>query len=110
MVSLNLDLPDRQDDEDSISENQKSFIKALLSEVDGEQLPEDTINELGKRQASAVIDQLESFKKQLAGEEEIDTSKLGGVDVTKATSWLKWVVRLAWALVVLAVFLLLFTP
>ena len=110
MVSLNLDLPDRQDNEDSISEKQKSFIKALLSEVDGAQLPDETLNSLGKQQASAVVDQLESFKKQLAGDEEIDTSKLGGVDVTKATSWLKWVVRLAWALVVLAVFLLLFTP
>lgn len=110
MVSLNLDLPDRQDNEDSISEKQKSFIKALLSEVDGAQLPDETLNSLGKQQASAVIDQLQSFKKQLAGEAPLDTSKLGGVDVTGATHWLKWVVRLAWALVVLAVFLLLFTP
>ena len=110
MVNLNLDVPDRQDDEESISEKQKSFIKALLSEVDGAQLPEETLNELGKRQASAVIDQLESFKKQLAGEEELDTSKLKGVGLRETTSWLKWVARLAWALVILAVFLLLFTP
>ena len=110
MVSLNLDLPDRQDNEDSISEKEKSFIKALLSEVDGAQLPDETLNSLGKQQASAVVDQLQSFKKQLAGEQELDTSKLGSVDVTGATSWLKWVVRVAWALATLAIIFLLFVP
>jgi hypothetical protein len=75
----------------------------------GEQLRADeTLNSLRKQQASAVIDQHQPFKKQLAEEEELDTSKLEGVDLTEANSWPKWVVRLVYGLYALAVLLLLF--
>ena len=101
MVSLNLDIPERSDDEEDITDKQISFIHALLREVGGSQFPDETLRELGKWQASAIIDQLQSFKKQLAGDKPLDTAKLDGLDDSESGGAVKWVIGVTILLVVL---------
>lgn len=79
MVGLDLQIPEGQPDEGPATDNQKGFIQALVREVGGGAFPEDTLHELGKWQASSIIDQLQSFKKQLEGDKPLDTSMLSGM-------------------------------
>lgn len=57
-----------------------------MQEVGGGKFPEDTLQELGKWQASSIIDQLQSFKKQLAGDKPLDMSQLTDLDEEGPTS------------------------
>ena len=63
MAGLNLEIIEPQDNEEDATEKQKQFIKALMRDVGGSDFPEDTLQELGKWQASSLIDQLQSFRK-----------------------------------------------
>lgn len=80
MVGLNLEIPEAQRGEDPATEKQKGFICALVQEVGGGKFPEQTLQDLGKWQASSTIDQLQSFKKQLAGDKPLDTSRIAGLN------------------------------
>ena len=80
MVGLNLEIPEPQDNEEDATEKQKQFIRALMRDVGASGFPDDTLQELGKWQASALIDQLQSFKKELSGDEPVDTSRISGLD------------------------------
>ena len=80
MVGLSLDIPEAQPDEEDATEKQKGFIHALLQEVGASKFPEESLQNLGKWQASSIIDQLQSFKKQLAGDKPVDTSRITGLN------------------------------
>ena len=80
MVGVKLEIIEPQDNEEDASEKQKQFIKALMRDVGGSGFPEDTLQELGTWQASAIIDQLLSFKKELSGDKPLDTSRIVGLD------------------------------
>lgn len=77
MAGWQLEIPELQEGEQdgSITDKQKAFIKALCSET-GLNFPEATLNDLGKWQASAVIEQIQSLKRQLTGQEDVDTDRL----------------------------------
>jgi len=71
MVELNLQIPEPQDGEENATSKQKDFIQALLREVGGGAFPQETLDDLGKWQASSIIDQLQSFKKELSGDKPL---------------------------------------
>ena len=79
MPGLELKIIEPQENEEDATEKQKAFIRALCSEV-GASFPAATLNELGKWQASAIIEQLQSFKAELAGDKPLDKSRLSGID------------------------------
>jgi hypothetical protein len=72
MVGLQLQIPEPQDNEELATDKQKALIKNLCQEVGASGFPADTLEDLGKLQASSVIDQLQSFKKALAGDKPLD--------------------------------------
>ena len=80
MVGLKLEIIEAQPDEEPATEKQIAYICALLRDVGASQFPEGTLQDLGKWQASSIIDQLLSFKKQLDGDELLDTARLEGLN------------------------------
>ena len=78
MAGLELKIIEPQENEEDATEKQKAFIRALCSEV-GASFPAATLNELGKWQASAIIEQLQSFKAELAGDKPLDKSRFSGI-------------------------------
>lgn len=93
MVGYKLDIPAMQPGEEPASAKQKGYVRALLREVGGSGLPEATLNDLGMWQASAIIDQLQAFKKQLAGDKPLNTSRIEGLngDVRSPSRTMLWV-------------------
>ena len=91
MTGLKLDIPEMQPGEEKATEKQKGFIQALLRDVGGSGFPEETLEDLGKWQASSIIDQLQSFQRQLAGDKPLDTSKLTDADGGSDKSTPTWV-------------------
>ncbi len=54
---IEINIPDMEEDEPSMTEKQDQFIQRLLGDIEGQDLKLKT-NHLGKWQASALIDQL----------------------------------------------------
>ncbi len=107
MVGVSLDIPEAQPDEEDATEKQKGFICALIREVGGSGFPEETLQNLGKWQASSIIDQLQSFKKQLAGDKPLDTSRITGLNEEgEAPTGGKHIVLVFLATLVLIIFVL----
>lgn len=79
MAGLQLSIPEPLENEEDARDKQKDFIRALCREV-GTTFPTQTLNELGKWQASSLINQLESFRRELAGDKPLDTSRITGLD------------------------------
>lgn len=75
---LDLEIPERVEDEEDATDRQKQFIRALMRETRSSGFPEDVLQELGKWQASSMIEQLQNFKKQLRSEMPSDSSKITG--------------------------------
>jgi hypothetical protein len=73
-MEAKLDIPEMQNGEDGATEKQKGFIRALMHDVGASGFPEATLQDLGKWQASSIIDQLQSIKKQMAGDKPLDTT------------------------------------
>ena len=80
MVKLNLDIPEAMKDEEDATDKQVQYVRALMREAGVSGFPEDVLQDLGKWQASAIIDQLQDFKKQLRGEMPIDDEMVTGLD------------------------------
>ena len=85
MVSLNLEIPEPMKDEEDATYKQVQFIRSLMRDAGASGFPEDTLQELGKWQASSLIDQLQDFKKQLRGEMPIDEEMVTGLDDDSST-------------------------
>jgi hypothetical protein len=79
VISLKLDIKEMAPGEELATEKQREFIRALLREVGGSPFPEPTLQELGKWQASSIIDQLQEFKRELSGDKPLDTSRITGL-------------------------------
>ena len=79
MAGLQLEIIEPQPNEEDATEKQRAYIRALCSEV-GASFPAATLKELGKWQASAIIEQLQSFKAELAGDKPLDKSRLSGIE------------------------------
>lgn len=104
MVGLSLDIPEPQGDEDPATEKQRQFIRALIREVGASGFPEETLNDLGKWQASSLIEQLQSFKRELAGELPLDSSRLNRKNIEQG----KGILNIGAVLLFLVVALLVF--
>lgn len=64
---MTLDIPELQEGEDDATERQRQFIRELMREAGASGLPDEAIQQLGKWQASAVIEQLKDFKRDVVG-------------------------------------------
>ena len=87
-VKLNLEIPKPAEDEEDATNRQKQYIRALLRETGSSGFPEDALQDLGKWQASSIIDQLQDFKKQLRGEMPLNENIVSGLD-DDVTMWTK---------------------
>lgn len=101
MVGLDLKIPSALDGEDAATDRQRKFIRELLQEVGGSGFPEATLRSLGKRQASAVIDQLLSFKAELAGDKPLNTSRITGIGHFEDSPFIASAKRILLAVVVI---------
>ena len=79
MAGLQLEIIEPQENEEPATAKQMAFIRALCAEV-GASFPADALKDLGKWQASALIEQLLEFKAELEGDEPLDTSRITGLD------------------------------
>jgi len=81
-----------QEDEQLATDQQKNRIRALLRELDGSAFREDALHQMGKRQASAIIHQLQDVQAELVGTRQLDMSRLTDLDATAAadgrSAWL----------------------
>jgi hypothetical protein len=105
MPRLDLDVPDRQGDEEDATDKQKAYIKALCREVGGS-IPATTLKVLGKWQASALIDELQSFKAEVAGRKPLDMSRISDADDSSSSHIHPLVSLLVIAAVILLVWLI----
>ncbi len=80
MVNLKLDIPEPMEDEEDATDKQVQYIRALMREAGASGFPEDVLQDLGKWQASSIIDQLQDLKKQLRGEMPLDEDMISGLD------------------------------
>jgi hypothetical protein len=77
-VQFKLDIPELEEGEGPATEKQLAYIEHLLRECHASDLPEKTMNDLGKWQASSIIDQLQDLR------DDIDEIVEGTEDVEAA--------------------------
>ena len=83
MVDFSLDIPEPQEDEETATDDQKGYIRDLIRKTGSSTFPEWTLNDLGKWQASSLIDQLKDLEATLGGDSsKFDESKFTNVDDT----------------------------
>lgn len=105
MASLDLKIPEPLENEEDATDKQKDYIRSLIRDVGGGSFPESTLHELGKWQASSIIDQLQSFKKELSGDKKLDLTRVRGLgdhESSRSKSRVIWVVLIV--IVLLGVF------
>jgi hypothetical protein len=107
MVGLQLKIPEPVENEERATDKQKDFIRGLSREV-GASFPSTMLDDLGKWQASAIIEQLLGFKEELSGDKPLDTSRISGLGsarsdlgTAKTVVWIFVIAFIAIALVLL---------
>jgi hypothetical protein len=85
-----------QNDKQDATDEQKKFIRVLLKELVGAALQEDALQQLGKRRASSIINQLQDVQAKLCTIEELDMSRGKGLDAKSAAERRRaWLLALA---------------
>lgn len=85
-----------QNDKQDATDQQKKLIRMLLKELVGAALQEDVLQQLGKRRASSVINQLQDVQAKLRGIEELDMSRGKHLDAKSAADRRRaWLIALA---------------
>jgi hypothetical protein len=98
--SVQLDMPDREDDEPDITENQRDNICGILEEL-WCPVPRGAFSKIGIEQASVLLDQLIEVREDLRGAKEMGLDKPAPSGGSDKAAYLA--VTLLVALLVLAV-------